>query len=174
MSQTKISEDRRAQILKWLQFAIDLEDRGLEFYKECLANTQHPRAMELFDFLIKVETGHKKALQSVLDGYSKGDEKVMHDALHAFMRMDIEPPLFDKGSKEKMTSPLTALHEMFNKALDFEKEGAEFYRKMEDEELDLDLKKLFRKLAQDEVEHFQEIRQLGSFVFGMHMTDEEP
>lgn len=173
MSQTKISDDAKEQLLGWLKFAIELEDKGLEFYKECRTNTHHARAIELFDFLIKVEKGHKKALQTVLDAYTQGDTEKAHQAVHAFMRLDMEPPVFKKEDLEKMTSPYTALHEMFNIALKMEKEGMDFYRKVEAEATDESIRNLFNKLANEEVEHFREIKELGSFVFGMNLVESD-
>ena len=166
MSQTKISEEKAKKVRAWLQFAIDLEDRGLQFYRECLANTHHARAMELFDYLVRVETAHKKILEEVLAAQAGDDPDLIHQSIHDFMRLDVEHPLFDKKTLEKMTDRNTPLHSMFNKALKFEKEGLEFYQKLEKEEMEPELKQLFKKLADDELVHFKEIKLLGEFVFG--------
>ncbi len=172
MNQMKSSKDSTdKQVRAWLQFAIDLEQRGLDFYKKCRSETHHPRAIELFDYLVRVETAHKKVLQDVLKAHSGDDPKTIHQSVHDFIKMDIHHPLFDEDSLKKMTDRETALHDVFNTALKMEKEGLEFYQKMEQEKIEPELKKLFKRLADDEKEHFKEIKLLGEFVFGGPVAD---
>lgn len=156
----------KEELLKWLRFAIELEEKGLEFYKLVLAKTRHPRAMELFDFLVKVETGHKRVLTGVFNAVSKGDKSAADNSIRDFMKIENKIPMFKKEDVERMTSPETSLHDMFNRAMGMEEQGIELYTDLAKKEKNPELKRLFTKLARDEVSHRQEIEDLGRFVFG--------
>ncbi|MFC1740995.1 ferritin family protein [Nanoarchaeota archaeon] len=158
------------RMLAWIRFAIGLEEKGLKFYKESLSSTKHPRGMELFEFLIKVEKGHKKVLEELMDAVTKGDEAMMQKSVEDFMALNIKLPLFEERSLEKVTGDDTTLRDMFNTAAGFEKEGIEFYLRQAKDEGNPFVKKLLLKLAADEKEHMGEIVSLGKFVFGMAIS----
>jgi rubrerythrin len=158
-----MSED----MLKWIQFAIDTEEKGLEFYRECLEKVKHPRGMELFEFLIKAEKGHKKTLKDLLDAVSRGDSETIKKSVDAFMEMDIHNPLFDRDSLKRLTGTDSQIFDMFNTAIEFEEKGIEMYSELEKKEQDPDIKRLLKRLADDEVMHRRELIDLGHFVFGM-------
>ncbi|MBW2972531.1 ferritin family protein [Candidatus Woesearchaeota archaeon] len=160
------------ELLKWLRFAIDIEVKGLEFYKDCLSSTRNARAMELFDFLVKAETGHKKALEGVLEGVSRGDKVKKDKSVQAFLKIELKAPMFRKEEVKKITAPDARLTGMFNKAMEFEKQGIDLYTDLAGKEKDPLLKQLFRKLASDEEVHMKEIKDIGFFVFGVPPPDD--
>jgi len=158
------------EMIKWVKFAIGLEDKGLNFYRECLKKTHHPRAMELFDYLVRVETGHKKALENILDAVLERES--IKGIVDDMVKVNIEAPIFDKGSLDKITKQTTELSAMFNKALEFEQIGMKFYGEQLEKETDPDVKRLLTKLKGDEVLHRKEIVDLGYFVFGVPPPDD--
>ncbi len=160
------------EILKWIRFAIDLEEKGLEFYKDCQAKSTHPRAIELFEFLIKAEKEHKKVLTDLLDAYSKGDKDKMQKSVAAFMDIHIDVPVFTKEDKTHFKEHDRELREAFNKAREMEEKAKDLYLDLAEKEPDPGLKMLFEKIAADEVVHKREITELGFFVFGSLPTDE--
>jgi len=160
-------------LLGWIQYAIEIEVKGLNYYQECLKKTRHPRAMELFDYLVRVETGHRKVLTDLLRAETKGDQKLIRQSVDEFLKIAIPIPLFDKGSLEKMKKYDTTVMEMFNTAIGMEQIGIDLYTDLaKKNKSNPTLVKLFTKLANDEKDHKRELKDLGYFVFGVPPADE--
>jgi len=158
-----MSED----MLKWLRFAVEIEEKGLAFYKECLNESRHQQAIELFDYLIKAETGHRRVLKDLIDAVSHGDKAQVEKSVESFLKIDIHIPMFDKDKIEKMIGPTARLTEIFNTAMEFEEKGIELYSDLAKKTDDPELEKLFTKLASDEKRHKKDIKDIGQFVFGV-------
>lgn len=154
-------------LIKWIRFAINTEEKGLKFYMECREKIRNPRGAELFDFLIKAEIGHKRVLTSLLDAVSKGDDAKLRQSVKDYMAIKADNPLFDRDSLEQMTARDARITAMFNKAIEFEETGIELYRNFARDTGNKNLRKFFLRLANDENTHRREIIELGHFVFGM-------
>jgi rubrerythrin len=165
--------EKEKDLLGWIQYAIEIEVRGLVFYQECLKKTHHPRAMDLFEYLVRAETGHRKVLTELLKAESKGDVKLIKQSVDDFLKIRLPIPLFDKESLEKMKKPETTVMTMFNTAIKMEKIGIELYTDLaKRNSSNTTLNKLFTRLASDEKEHARELKDLGYFVFGVPPADE--
>ncbi len=148
------------------ELAIVKED-GIDFYTDCRKNIRNARGIELFEFLIKVEHGHKTLLTDLLDAISKGDSAKKKKSMDDFMALDTHTLLFDERSLERMKSKDTLIIDILNKAIDFEVQGVAMYENFIGQTNDPELKKLFRRLADDEKGHRKDLIALGHFVFGM-------
>jgi rubrerythrin len=160
------------ELLKWIRFAIELEEKGLNYYKECRQKVRHPMGMELFDFLVKAETGHKTALTGLLKALSNDDPMRISKAAEDFLKMNAKIPLFDRESLERVTGYNASLHDMFNTAIRMEEEGIELYSDLAKKEKNPELKKMFARLMNDEKFHKKELVSMGEFVFGVQPTEE--
>jgi rubrerythrin len=159
--------------LGWVQYAIEIEVKGLNYYTECLKKTRNARAMELFEYLVNVETGHRRVLTELLKAATQGDAKLLKQSVDEFLKIKIPIPLFDTESLEKMKKRDTTLMEMFNTAIGMEQTGIDLYTDLaKKNEGNATLKKLFTRLASDEKEHKKELKDLGYFVFGTPPADE--
>jgi rubrerythrin len=160
-------------LLGWIQYAIEIEVKGLNYYSECLKKTRNARAIELFEYLVKVETGHRKVLTDLLKATTKEDPKLLKQSVDEFLKIKIPVPLFDKESLDKLKKPDATLMDMFNTAIGMEQTGIELYTDLaKKNDGNASLKKLFTRLASDEKEHKKELRDLGYFVFGTPPADE--
>lgn len=162
-----------AEMLKWIQFAIDTEQKGIDFYTKCHEKILQARARELFEFLIEVENKHKAILTRVLESETKGDKMAMEQSLSEYLASPNKNPMFPKETLEKMRDPTTAIHDMFNTAMQMEDDGIKLYTRLASETDNPKLKLLFESLVKDEQAHKQEIRSLGFHVFGMPLPTEE-
>ncbi|MBW2963892.1 ferritin family protein [Candidatus Woesearchaeota archaeon] len=159
-------------LMKWIRYAINTEEKGLKFYMECREKVRHPRGAELFDFLIKAEIGHKRVLTELLSAVSKGDDAKLKQSVKDFLAIKAPNPLFDRDSLERLTRPDAQITAMFNKAIEFEEVGIDLYTDYAKETDSKDLKRLFLRLANDEKTHRRELVDLGHFVFGMPAPSE--
>jgi rubrerythrin len=155
------------QLLVWIQFGIDTEQKSIDFYSQCLKKVRHPIAIEIFDYLVRVEKSHKKILETLLEQEAKGDKRRIEESIGAFFRLQIKNPLFPTEEVEDMLKPTATLVGMLNKALELENTGMEFYNKVAKEEKDPKVKALFLRLAADEKDHKKELTDLGYYVFGV-------
>ena len=79
--------------------------------------------------------------------------------------------MFDKKDLPMMTSKKASLMKKFNKSMDFEEEGMAFYMGVMLKEKDPELRRLLKRLANDELLHKQEIERLGFGMFGVISYD---
>ncbi|MBW2966857.1 ferritin family protein [Candidatus Woesearchaeota archaeon] len=154
-------------ILKWIRFGIETEEKGIEFYTKCLKEIKHPRAMELFDWLVRVEEGHKRILQRLLKAEAKADDKRLQESIDQFLAERVENPMFPQEALKRIIRPEATIIQMFNIAMELEAQGIELYGRLAKKQKDHKIKALFERLAADEEDHRKEIRQLGEFVFGI-------
>jgi rubrerythrin len=159
------------EMLKWLNFAIDAEKKGIEVYTKCRTLIKNPRAIEFFDFLIRVEHGHKAVLTALLAAESGGDKGLMSKSVDDFLKSGLKNPIFKKDTADNLLKPSATLHDLFNTALVLEADGAKLYAGMALEQTDPKLETLFKKLSKDEEEHKKELANLGLFVFQVAPPD---
>ena len=157
-------------VIRWINIAIGLEDKGLKFYTKCLSVAEKSEVKDLFDFLVKAETTHKEALQKTLDAYKKEDPVLVKKVVETFLKEKIKVPVF-KEEEIPHIMKKGSLMAKFNKAMDFEREGMAFYIGVMLKEKDPELKKLLQKLASDELVHKQEIEKLGFGMFAVASFD---
>ena len=162
------------QLLAWIRFGIETEQKSIDLYSECLRKVKNSLAMEIFDYLVRVEKSHKRILETLLAQEAKGDKRKIDESITDFLHMQIKNPLFPKETMDEIVKPTSTLTSMFNKALDLEQSGVEFYTKVSKEEKDPKIKALFERLASDEKDHKKELVDLGLFVFGMPFEESQP
>ncbi|MFH1064277.1 MAG: ferritin family protein, partial [Candidatus Woesearchaeota archaeon] len=134
------------EILKWIRFAIDLEQKGLEFYTDCRKKSTHPRAIELFDFLVKAEKGHKEVLTTLLEAYSKGDKDKMKKSVKDFMDIHIDIPIFTKVDRKQFKEHDREISKALNIAMEMEDKAKDLYLDLAKKEPNPELKRLFEKI----------------------------
>ncbi|MBW2980704.1 ferritin family protein [Candidatus Woesearchaeota archaeon] len=150
-------------ILTWILYAIETEDRGLKLYQYCAEHVNNPGARDLFGLLIQEETEHKKALAKLLKNTAKSDEEIKK-AEEEFKKMKIDVPLFTKADLKKFTGD-AHVPDMFNTARDLEEKGKKFYTGLAGKAKIKEAKDLFAKLAKDEKKHKEKIVFLGLSLF---------
>ncbi|MFC1740996.1 ferritin family protein [Nanoarchaeota archaeon] len=159
-------------MLAWLQFAINVEKNGYEFYKLCLERGTDQRAKELFKWLVDEEIKHEKSLAEIRDKKSGGDQKKVDESIKKFNELGVDSPLFTKEDLDKVIDRNTSLMEMFNMCAEQEKKGIDLYMDLESQQEDPELKAFFHDLAKQEVVHRQKIVNVSMSLMGME-TEEE-
>lgn len=159
-------------LLAWLQFAIDVEKAGYEFYKVCVDKIRDQRAKELFAWLVEEEVKHEKALRTMLEKKAGNGQQKIQKSIEQFNKLGIENPLFSKADLKLITSKNTMIMETFNMAANMEKKGIDLYLDLEAQQQDPDLKALFHDLAKQELGHRKRIVNVSMSLLGMEPEEE--
>ncbi|MFC1723256.1 ferritin family protein [Nanoarchaeota archaeon] len=158
-------------ILGWTQFAIKLEEKGIKFYTQVYEASIDRNVKELFLFLINAEKQHKEALQKLLSGFTDGDDKLVAQSIKSYMGIKQKLPIFRDADLDEIKKT-QSLMKKFNKAMDLELEGMAFYSGLVLKAKDPLLKRLFKKLAGEELKHKQAIERLGFSMIGVVKSGE--
>jgi len=161
------------ELINWINFALEAENKGLEFYKTCLEKITHPKAQELFSYLVAAETYHKKVLTEMLEEVTGGDKKAVQDSIAQFNKTALRNPLFSATDMEKITKKNAMVTEMFNTAAELERKGIALYWDYHQKAVDPDIKAFFKRLCVEETQHKRSIEKMGMKMFGMEMEDDE-
>jgi rubrerythrin len=157
------------ELLAWIRYAIEFEEKFLNFYKDCYENVKEDVARELFKFLIAEETRHKQILTEVLDWSSEGNQEKMEQSISEFIKFEVKIPSFSKEGVQKLSQSDVGLNEIINQAMKFEEQGISFYLDLVDKENDPNIKSFLRRLANDERDHKKVIQNMGATFLGMNM-----
>lgn len=141
-----------------VELAIRMEKDAIDFYRDAVKRTKHPFGKRMFEGFIEDEKRHLKALDDIFSGLG--------------LRMDSQSPIervrsiFEELRFEMMQRVEACTDEIdaIKVALDFEKKGYDFYRKVSEEATDERIKELFKILTKEEEEHFNILQNTLSFL----------
>lgn len=141
-----------------VELAIRMEKDAIDFYRDAVKRTKHPFGKRMFEGFIEDEKRHLKALDDIFSGLG--------------LRMDSQSPIervrsiFEELRFEMMQRVEAGTDEIdaIKVALDFEKKGYDFYRKVSEEATDEKIKELFKILTKEEEEHFNILQNTLSFL----------
>jgi rubrerythrin len=143
---------------KAIETAIKMETDAMKFYREAAGKTSHPLGKKLFEGFVVDEARHLRMLQEIMDDQDL-EVKVVHP------KQDIKTVFSEL--KDEMMQRVTATtdeKEAVKIALDFEKEGYDFYEKAALEASGEKEKKLFEVLAVEEQRHYELLDGTNSFL----------
>jgi len=132
-----------------VQTAFKMETDAIKFYTEATGKTSHPLGKRIFESFIEDEKRHLKILDDIL--------KNMNIELSVVNREKEIQTIFSE-LREQMRQRVTATTDEIQAvgiALDFEKEGYNFYQKAALEATDDREKKLFEVLTIEEKRHYE-------------------
>lgn len=143
---------------KALETAIKMETDAMKFYREASGRTSHSLGKRLFESFIVDELKHLKMLQNIMNDldveikfvHPKGDIKTVFSEL--------------KEQMMQRVSATTDEKEAVKVALDFEKEGYNFYKKAALEATEEKEKKLFEVLTVEEERHYKLLENTHRFL----------
>lgn len=158
------------QLLGWIKFALTLEEKGIDFYTRCAAQTKDAHAKGLFEFLKREEYKHKSTLTTLLLNVTKGNIQKIKESAVAYEELNQAIPIFNMGDVERLTKPDTAISEMINKSMELEDEGIEFYQEVAQKEANKDVRSLFLALIKQEEEHKNIIKRFGFKLLGLSIS----
>jgi rubrerythrin len=155
MSNTEFS-DKTA-----LENAIEMENRGHQFFKESALKTKNVMAKEVFEYLAEEELNHliaiKKFSESQLTGTNITDSLIEKMKKH-------ESPIEQLFSNLSDSVPTDGGElDVYEFAADFELKGELFYTKAEAETSNASAKKLYAFLIGEERRHFKIIESCQAY-----------
>jgi len=153
----EVSED----VLGWVRFSIETEEKGLVFYRECLRNARNQHYQMLFDFLVKQEASHKKLLSDLLKELAEGRRGKIKASYDALKKIELENPLFSPKDLEEIQRKDLSIAETLNKALDLERQSMALYSDIAAKATDEYVKRFFLEMAKQEKTHFDDIALYG-------------
>lgn len=144
--------------MKSVEIALKMETDAVKFYTEAAEKVSHPVGKKMFLTVAEDEKNHIKMIEEVL----KGLELTIREA-HPIKTVKT---IFEE-MKDKMMDRVKALSdelEAFRIAMDMEKEGIEFYKKVINEVTTEKEKKLFERLIYEEEQHHKIFAETYNFL----------
>ena len=136
--------------------ALEMEERGYNFFRDSAGKASDTFAKEVFSFLADEELNHIKAIKKFNEEYIKGglgDADRMIAELKAGKPKTSIVKIFDQ-LKDKTPTAGRDL-DVYEFAMDFELKGEAFYKKAEAEATDPRAKRLYGFLVGEERKHFK-------------------
>lgn len=144
--------------MKSIELALKMETDAVRFYTEASTKVSHPVGKKMFLTIAEDEKNHIKMIDEVL----KGLELTIREA-HPIKTVKT---IFEE-LKDKMMQRVQAQSddlESFKIAMDMEKEGIEFYKKVLNEVNTEKEKKLFERLIFEEEQHHKIFAETYNFL----------
>jgi len=129
-----------------VKFAIEKEEKAMEFYQKCADRTKNPGIKKFFQEMVEEEQRHKKLLQD-LD--PSGLDSMKLDKIEDLRISDY---LIDVSFKPDIT-----YQEALTLAMKKEEKAHEFYSAWQNKCINEKTAKLFEMLAQEEMKHKRKI-----------------
>ncbi len=148
-----------------LRMAIELENRGIEFYRELAARNRDPQGREVLEEVISEELLHLEGLQAELKKVQE-QESGLEQApifLH-FNRADLKKIEPDISAYAKDGQLFLDARDALALATEYENRAANFIRDFAEKFIDTEGKRIFLKFAEAEQRHFDLIHQRVSEV----------
>lgn len=144
--------------MKSVEIALKMETDAVKFYKEASEKISNPVGKKMFLTIAEDEKNHIKMIEEVL----KGLELTIREANPIKTMKTIFEEMKDK-MMERVKAQSDEL-EAFKIAMDMEKEGIEFYKKVIQEVNTEKEKKLFERLIQEEEQHYKIFAETYKFL----------
>lgn len=143
-----------AAALEALRQAVDLEQRGYQFYLEAAERTKDPRGKEMFRSLARDEVTHLNTVQRQYEALSRG-EGWLHLTGAPERPVDLEKSLLppDRETLERTISAEASDIDALHFALQFENDAYNLYRKAAAETIDPIGRKMYEWLTDAELTH---------------------
>jgi rubrerythrin len=159
-----------------------MEMKGKEFYEEALKRVKDAFAKEALKFLISEEERHLDKINR-FNGYLFGREEFDLEAecsVATTKRARVAIGQFVGQKLKKQLDQAGTDIEIYEAALNFEKDGYEYYSKLAEKEVDPRLRRFFEFLENEEIKHFELIQEtirylkdpdyyfeeMGGWIFG--------
>lgn len=144
--------------MKSIEIALKMETDAVKFYKEASEKVSHPVGKKMFLNIAEDEKNHIKMIEEVLKGIDIN--------IRESYPIKTVKTIFEE-MKDKMMERVKALSddlEAFKIAMEMEKEGIEFYKKVKNEVNTDKEKKLFERLILEEEEHHKIFAETYNFL----------
>lgn len=144
--------------MKSYEIALKMETDAVKFYTEAVEKVYHPAGKKMFLAIAEDEKNHIKMIQEVM----KGLKLTVREA----NPIKTVKTIFEEMKEHMMERIRVQKDEMeaFKIAIDMEKAGIEFYRKVISEVNTEKEKKLFERLIYEEEQHYKIFSETYNFL----------
>jgi rubrerythrin len=160
-----MSENMNVLEREALAAAIEMEQKGYDFFNDTAEKADDPMAKEVFKFLALEELNHIKAIEIFNQQFLSGGEVKADEVIE---QMIADRPIVAINELFKNLSKSAPVEggnlDAYKFAMDFERKGGEFYQKVEAEATDPNAKKLFAFLVGEEQKHFKIVESCLLYV----------
>lgn len=141
-----------------IEIARKMETDAIKFYTEASRTTNYPAGKKMFESIIADEKRHLEIVNQLLKGLDVHMEDV-----HPLKNMKT---VFEEMKDEMMEKVAATTDEIeaFKIAMQMEKEGLEFYKKLVSEAASEKEKTLFEKLIKEEEQHYEIFANTFNFL----------
>ena len=138
-------------------FGMQMEKDGEAYYRELAGKCGDKGLTTIMTLLADSEVKHYKVLKEMKEKTDSNlvQTTVLKDVINVFARMKEEAKTFDFNVSQI---------DLYRKAQDLEKKSEVFYREKSDQVEAEVQKEIFRKLAEEEKEHFMILENICDFV----------
>ncbi len=165
-----MSEQQKAAMIEAVKNAIMVEIKGQQLYEHAVQQTKNPDAKAMFEMLAADEVKHVRMLQAQFKYLTEGDLSALDE---------IHPAEVDHRSQSIITDNFKKSIKRgdFEMAIigigcDLENKAIAYYKEQAAVVDDPDLKKLFTWLAEWEVDHLDQLRELESLYQDAYWADQ--
>lgn len=144
--------------MKSIELALKMETDAIRFYSEAAEKVSHPVGKKMFLTIVEDEKNHVKMIDEVLKGLDL--------TIRESNPIKAVKTVFEE-LKDKMMERVQAQNddfEAFRIAMDMEKEGIEFYKKVKEEVKTEKERKLFERLIFEEEQHYKIFSETYNFL----------
>ena len=146
--------DKKEDILKFIQLAIDTEKRGIKFYTEAKAKIDDYNMTRLMDVLLEQENIHLKFFTEVYKEEKKDGTASAAQAAGKYKpQKPIKNPLFGMEQLDKITKQKSTIYHLFKQAIEFEEMGHDLYIELARKINNKKISDFLKKVAQEELRH---------------------
>jgi rubrerythrin len=142
------------ELVQVIHTALQLEKKGLNFYRAAISKVEDPNSKGLLSFLVAEEKQHYAMFDEMAKKHVKPRSLKMHKI-----------PLFHKSAYKKISKRRAATVAIFNTALEMEEVGIQFYLRMALRSRDMELKRFLITLADMEKKHFKLIKEHQAAIY---------
>ena len=143
--------------MKATEIAIGMERDAIRFYTDAAQKTDHPFGKKMFQSFVLDEERHLEMLEAILKGRNieikEGEPGAAVKSIFETLKSEMMERI------EATTDEINAL----KIALDMEREGYEYYRKLTDETTGKE-KALFERLTKEEKQHYNILQNTYAFL----------
>jgi rubrerythrin len=141
-----------------MEIAKKMETDAISFYSEAAEKTNYPAGKKMFEVVVEDEKKHLEIINKLIAGLD-----VHAEDLHKIENIKTVFETMKDKMMEKVEATSDEL-EAFKMAMDMEREGVEFYRKLLSEAATGKEKALYEKLIKEEERHFDLFSNTYNFL----------
>ncbi|MFP4135883.1 MAG: ferritin-like domain-containing protein [Candidatus Acetothermia bacterium] len=142
-----------------LEFAIELEQEGHDYYVEHADETDNPFVQSVLEKLADRELEHIEAINNIAEGKSVENVK--------YIDLDIEQEtreIFDEFSASEKEGWKEEKSDVYDHAIELESKLAKLYKDLAEETEDEEEKEFFQALTKEEDKHYETLQNVFYYL----------